>query len=100
MIDLSDELVPLGRAGHLIPGPAAKPHASTLARWARRGVGKSRARLETVLLGGRRYTSRAALIRFFSRLSEASGNAGAPLVEERAESIRRAERDLNAEGIA
>ena len=52
-IDWSGEiLVPLTEAVQLLP---SRPHFSTLWRWYRRGV--FGVRLETVVIGGRRYTS-------------------------------------------
>lgn len=57
----SESLVPLNAAASLIPG---SPHKQTLHRWRIHGVrGK---RLETVLVGGRAYTSREAIFRFLA----------------------------------
>jgi hypothetical protein len=65
MADLLDEeLLPLAKAGELL---ACRPHRSTVIRWADRGV--RGVRLTTVTIGGRRYTSRAALARFIARLN-------------------------------
>jgi hypothetical protein len=60
MIDPSAEtLVSFSEAPNHIPG---RPHISTIHRWRLRGVrGK---RLETLLRGGRRYTSLEAIQRF------------------------------------
>jgi hypothetical protein len=71
MTDLLDEeLHPLAKAGELL---TCRPHRSTAIRWADRGVRGSR--LETVTIGGRRYTSREALTRFIARLNgPRSGN--------------------------
>ncbi|MCC7085498.1 MAG: DUF1580 domain-containing protein, partial [Pirellulales bacterium] len=55
MIDVSREtLCSLPEACRLIPG---RPHLATIYRWFRRGV-RGGIRLETALVGGRRYTSR------------------------------------------
>lgn len=65
---LDDEtLIPLSDAP--VPG---SPNPAKLARWARFGVRGTK--LETVVVGGRRYTSPAAVRRFIERLnaSEAS----------------------------
>ena len=66
MIDLSTEtLVPWQQVAKHVPG---SPHVSTLHRWRLRGVrGK---KLETLLVGGTRFTSREAIDRFI-----AAGNA-------------------------
>lgn len=57
-----EELVPLSDAGKLFP---TAPCMAALFRWASpRGVrGRS---LETTLVGGRRYTSREAVVRFMA----------------------------------
>jgi Protein of unknown function (DUF1580) len=60
MIDVFKErLVRLSHAAQHLPG---RPHRSSLDRWTRVGV-RGR-QLETVLIGGRRYTSLEALARF------------------------------------
>jgi hypothetical protein len=65
MIDISSErLILLSAAAAYIPG---RPHSSTLFRWWRdgsRGI-----KLESLLVGGRRYTSVEAIERFIQRLS-------------------------------
>ena len=65
MIDLSTEtLVPWQQAAKFIPGD---PHISTLHRWRLRGVrGK---KLETLLVGGKRFSSREAITRFIVALN-------------------------------
>ncbi len=76
MIDLKDEdvmildavaaEVPATRAGKRI-------HPCTIRRWATGGV--RGCVLETVQVGGRRYTSKRALTRFLSELTEARRTA-------------------------
>jgi hypothetical protein len=67
MLDrFSEHLRLLTQAPRDLPG---RPHISTLVRWWRRGV--RGVKLETILIGGRRYTSLEALTRFFDRLTEA-----------------------------
>jgi Protein of unknown function (DUF1580) len=61
---LYEELHPLAKVGGLLP---SRPHRSTGIRWADRGVRGFR--LETVTIGGRRYTSREALARFIAHLN-------------------------------
>jgi hypothetical protein len=55
----------LTKAAADVPG---RPHISTLMRWALRGV--KGVRLETVVIGGRRFTSLEAIQRFIARLSQ------------------------------
>jgi Protein of unknown function (DUF1580) len=77
-IDLYEEtLVSLAEAVCLLPG--RRPHSSTLWRWYRRGV--HGVRLETVVVGGRRFTSRAAIERFIQRTTAARNGATASLNE-------------------
>lgn len=61
-IDLATErLLTFDEAGELFP-PARRPSHATWWRWYARGL--SGIRLETLVVGGRRYTSRAAVERF------------------------------------
>lgn len=63
MIDVARErLCRLIEALQDIPG---QPHLSTVIRWSRQGVGG--VKLETLLIGGRRFTSREAVTRFIER---------------------------------
>ena len=76
MIDPSAEtLIPFVAARQVFPGRHGRGVSlSTLHRWKRHGV--RGVRLETVLVGGVRYTSREALNRFVSkttRLGEGGG---------------------------
>jgi hypothetical protein len=96
MLELNDELFPLSKARNHYPTPNP-PHPATLMRWALKGVGKAKIKLETVKIGGRRYTSRAALEAFVARLSGATSTAAA--TQRRRESYRRAERDCEREGL-
>ena len=74
MIDLQTEQIRLlARASPDVPG---RPHASTLIRWAMRGV--RGVRLETVVIGGRRFTSLEAIQRFVARLSGERPRAVSP----------------------
>jgi hypothetical protein len=92
MIDLANEQIrPLARASHDVPG---HPHISTLLRWALRGV--KGVRLETVIIGGRRFTSLEAIRRFVVRLSEPHPEGALQSKEGRAE---RVEAELDKAGI-
>ena len=58
-ISLKEKLLSVNEAAKVIPG---RPHLSTVWRWISYGVGG--VRLETVQIGGRRYTSFEAIERF------------------------------------
>jgi hypothetical protein len=97
-IDIAAEgLLSLSQAARRCPG---RPHISTLWRWVLdgcRGV-----RLETVMVGGRRFTSTEALQRFADSLTAAAcGEQGPPIRTPRARrtAIAQAERDLARDGI-
>ena len=64
MIDVHDvhgeSLVPINDASEITPG---RPHLATVYRWFTKGV-RGGIKLETVLVGGRRFTSREAIQRF------------------------------------
>lgn len=79
MIDSSvEELRSLAVAARGLPKRrAGRPvHASTLFRWASRGI--KGIRLEVLKVGGTTCTSAAALQRFFQRLTEADEKLSAP----------------------
>src|SRR5262245_66623007 len=69
MIDVhevhGESLISLPEACRIIPG---RPHLATVYRWFQRGV-RGGIKLETALVGGRRFTSREAVQRFVDRLS-------------------------------
>lgn len=70
-IDVEAEtLVPIGAVPGLVPG--RRVNLSTVWRWCLKGV-RGR-RLESVAVGGRRYTSREALTRFFAPSPADPGN--------------------------
>jgi hypothetical protein len=52
------------QACQIIPG---RPVSTTVHRWSKRGI--RGVRLQTALIGGRRYTSREAIRRFIAELS-------------------------------
>ncbi len=94
---LSEEAVLLTAAAKLLPG---RPHISTLWRWHRHGV--AGVRLETVVIGGKRYTSRQALQRFIEATTAAHDGpppAGSSPDRKRRAAIARAERELDKAGI-
>ncbi|MBA4016461.1 MAG: hypothetical protein C0483_04675 [Pirellula sp.] len=67
-IDLANErLLTFDEAAELLP-PARRPSHATWWRWWRHGV--QNVRLETAVVGGRRYTTRAAVERFAASMTE------------------------------
>jgi hypothetical protein len=95
MIDIEHEtLVSLNEATRILPG---NPHVSTLHRWRLRGVKNTK--LETVLAGGRRFTSREALDRFIAATTAAADGTPLPVrtPAKRARDIEKAEKELRGE---
>ena len=85
----SERLVPLREVPSILPG---RVHISSVYRW----IGRQNQRLESIRIGGRRYTSREALSRF---VRVCSGEP--PNVETTADAARRharAEAELDAAG--
>jgi hypothetical protein len=103
MLDLTEDLLPLAMAAREVPNRHGSRgiHVATLWRWACRGV--RGVRLETVLIGGIRQTSRQALQRFIERTTAAANGEAVPPAPtssaSRREAIEAAERELAAEGI-
>ena len=105
---LQDEsIVTLSEAARSLPRVNGKsPHASTIWRWARKGL--SGIHLETRRIGGRFVTSIEALERFTTALAEiplkGRGTSLAPPARPRTElqrerAIQRANAELKAAGI-
>ena len=95
MIDVNSEhLLTLAEAAALIPG---RPSLCAIWRWRKRGVRGGR-KLETVVIGGRPYTSREAIQRF--AYQQGGSNTPAPRSPRRRErEISRAEAELAKAGI-
>jgi len=74
-------------------------HPSTVHRWRIRGA--RGVKLETVLIGGRRYTSEEALLRFFDMSTAAEDGTGSPQhnAHQQKRAIEEAEAYLRSEGI-
>jgi hypothetical protein len=90
-----DEYLTMAQAARLVPGSV---HLATLYRW-RRGV--RGVRLETELVGGRRYVRRSKLAQFLAA-SAAAGEALTAMPtpnQNRVAAIRRAETELDRAGI-
>jgi hypothetical protein len=93
VIDLSSERPRLlAKASPDVPG---RPHASTLLRWALRGV--KGVKLETVIVGGRRFTSLEAIQRFIERLSKPEASEHAR--QQRGRRNSQVEQELDEAGI-
>ncbi|AMV16512.1 DUF1580 domain-containing protein [Planctomyces sp. SH-PL14] len=87
MIDLELEtLIPIGEAPRHIPG---RPHRATVWRWIQGGV--RGVTLESVLIGGRRYTSTEAIRRF---LLASNATSAAPIVPVAAGSRSKVDRAM------
>lgn len=100
MIDIEqEELLTLLAAARRLPhGRASKPvHVATLHRWCSHGLAGG-ARLETVKIGGVRYTSTEALERFIENCS-ATNEPTALTTRSRQREIARAESELDKAGI-
>jgi hypothetical protein len=96
MIDLrTEQLRSLTDAPADVPGK--RPHISTLMRWVLRGV--KGIKLETVVVGGRRYTSVEAINRFVARLSEPGSVQPPAPSEKRQHQIDQVRKRLDAERI-
>jgi hypothetical protein len=97
MIDIkSDELLTFSQAAKRLPG---RPHSSTIWRWHMRGV--RGIRLETVLIGGRRYTSVDALQLFVEQTTASADGTPVPsrTSGQRRRAIAAAKQDLEEAGI-
>lgn len=92
MIDTTTEtLLSFAEAAKVPPN---RPHVSTLHRWRLKGV--RGVKLETCLVGGRRYTSLEAMARFFAAITAAADGQPVPhrTPAQRQRAIERAEREL------
>ena len=95
-----EQLLTFAQAAKVLPSDSGKPIAlSTLHRWRMRGI--KGVKLETVLVGGRRYTSLPAIERFSAATTAAADGTATPLrtPRQRAAAQRRAESELDAAGI-
>lgn len=90
----SERIRLLGKASRDFPGC---PHVSTLFRWALRGIKGTK--LETVVCGGRRYTSLEAIGRFLAKLNRAPPAPGPPPPPRCQQKNSRVEEELTRLGI-
>ena len=95
-IDVSNEnIITLGEACRAIP-----PHGvstATMARWIQRGV--RGAKLATVVIGGRRYTSREAIARFVAAQNADQTPAPAITPAQRERQAKAAQIELSRAGV-
>lgn len=98
MIPIHDEsLVPVNKIPNHVPD---RPHVATCWRWINRGC--RGVKLETVLVGGKRYTSLEALQRFVERTTAAADGTStvtASTPSARRKAHERACRELDDAGI-
>jgi hypothetical protein len=98
-IDIKAEtVIPIAEAPKHFPG---HPNVSSIYRWF--GKGSRGARLETIVVGAKRYTSVEAIGRFIEATTAnsvgASSPAPRPTTRQRRAAIKRAEADLAKAGI-
>ena len=92
----SGTLLSLADAAKSLPG---RPNLSTLHRWRLRGV--RGVKLETCLIGGRRFTSLESLKKFAAATTAAASTRASPYQSpsRRQRAIDQAERELAEDGI-
>jgi len=91
-----EHLLSFNQAAGLLPH-GARPSSSTWWRWWRKGV--RGVRLQTYLVGGRRFTTQAAVEAFVAALTAAANGQQQPLrtPRQRHAAIERAERELGVQ---
>lgn len=97
MIDISREhLLTITQGASELPG---RPHVASL--WRYRTTGCRGVKLETILVGGRRFTSREALQRFVDAVTAAADRpqTNPQANRQRAKAVNAANAELNAEGF-
>lgn len=100
MTQSSEELIPLAKVAKFLPPELGRVHASTAARWALRGIGNPRVKLETVKIGGRRFVTRELIARFIAALSQTQGGGDDVIVSsKRQKQMRDADAILDAAGV-
>ena len=87
-----EELLTLAEASHVIP---TRPDVRTIWRWLERGC--RGVRLDSIRIGGRRYTSREAIERFLGTLNDERQED--PPATRRTRRIRRAQAELAEHGL-
>ena len=96
MIDLStEEIVPLADAPAKYP--YGRPHRATVYRHSLNGV--RGVRLETILIGGRRFTSTEAVHRFVRQLNDRGQSSAKVTSEVRRRQLECIDAELDAKGF-
>ena len=98
MIDIQTEtVVPIAEAPQHIPG---RPSLATVWRWVLNGT-RAAGKLESILIGGRRFTSVEAIQRFAQQSTAAADGDATPVrtCKQRERAIEQAERELERAGI-
>ncbi|MFO0822844.1 MAG: DUF1580 domain-containing protein [Gemmataceae bacterium] len=96
--DTTDDLIPLSQLAKFLPPPLKHVHASTATRWALRGVGNPRVKIETVKIGGRRFVTRSAVERWVARLTGGEAMQAANTLK-RQQQYQDADDELAADGL-
>lgn len=96
MIHDSEARIPLAELPQWLRTPRPL-HKATAWRWALKGVGKPRVKLESEKVGGQRFTTASAIARFLAALNqrEAGGTTAAP----RFAAHQQSEKELDSAGI-
>jgi len=95
---LNETLLLFSELSKLVRPPGQRPiHISTLMRWRQTGI--RGIQLEAVRLGGRWFTSEAAVSRFIARLSEAKPLPISPPSQQSKAYIRDLDRSVAFEGL-
>jgi hypothetical protein len=89
----AEQILTMTAAAKVLPG---RPNVATLWRWRTAGIRGHR--LETILIGGRRCTSREAIGRFLAAINGQPATTG-ETPRQREAAIRRAEREAEALGV-
>lgn len=94
----SEETIPLARVPDQLPNTASgnRIHPSTVHRWIKRGV--RGIQLETIRIGGRRYTSVEAIHRFIEATSKHDQVRVAEANQQTSNNVRRRQRAADQAG--
>lgn len=95
-IDVANEtIITLGEACRAVPPKGVS--TATMARWIQRGV--KGARLATIVIGGRRFTSREAIARFIAEQNAGESPTPAISPAQRTRQAKAAQKELAKAGI-
>ncbi len=91
----SEQILTVAEAARLLPG---RPSTRTVWRWLDRGV--RHVKLESVLVGGRRFVSKESINRFLESINQPDVQRTSPAVAaKRKRAIKRAEKELQEAGL-